>query len=173
MNEPPDSAALSRPSNWGGRLWMMGMGLSIATAGAFFVWYLWKNFEVAKRMDAWVETPCEILASTIDGSQLDQHFETKFEFQVSYRYEWDGAPKISEMAKSKPVVAGIRKKLESWEARYPTGAKAICYVNPAAPSEAVLERDTKASIYSLWFPGLFVVGGLGIAVSGVMGGRRS
>ena len=158
--------------NWAGRLWMAGMGLAIAAAGAFFMWFLWKNFEVARHMDAWVETPCEILASTIDGSQIDQHFETKYEFQVSYRYEWQGGTRLSDQAKSKPVYAGIRKKLEPWEARYPTGARAVCYVDPADPARAVLERDTKASIYSLWFPALFVVGGLGIAISGALGGGK-
>lgn len=161
------------PSHWGGRLWMAGMGLAMAAAGVFFGWFLWKNFDVARVMDAWVETPCQVVASTIDDSQIDQHFETKFEFQVSYRYTFDDQSYLGEQAKSKPIVAGIRKKLEKWERRYPTGAEAVCFVNPDQPSEAVLERDTKASIYSLWFPGLFVVGGIGVALSGLfLGGPR-
>ena len=176
MNSPESattSESLPPSSNWGGRLWMAGMGLAMAAAGAFFGWFLWKNFDVARVMDAWVETPCQIVASTIDDSQIDQHFETKFEFQVSYRYEFEGQAYLGEQAKSKPVVAGVRKKLEKWERRYPTGTSAVCFVNPDQPSEAVLERDTKASIYSLWFPGLFVVGGLGVALSGLfLGGPR-
>lgn len=150
---------------------MAGMGLSIAAAGAFFCWFLWKNFAVAREMDHWVETPCEILAAVIDDTQIDQHFETKHEFQVSYRYLWEGEARLGERAKSKPVVAGIRKKLEKWEARYPPGARAVCWVNPDNPDEAVLQRDTKASIYSLWFPAIFIVGGLGVALSGLLAGR--
>lgn len=152
---------------------MAGMGLSMAAAGAFFMWFLWKNFDVATVMDDWVETPCQILASTIDDSQIDQHFETKFEFQVSYRYEVGGMTYLGENTKSKPIVAGIRKKLKKWESRYPTGSTAVCFVNPDDPTDAVLDRDTKASIYSLWFPGLFVVGGIGVALSGLfLGGTR-
>jgi hypothetical protein len=40
----------------------------------------------------------------------------------------------------------------------------VCFVNPADPSFAILEKDSKAVIYTIWFPGLFVVGGLGMAV---------
>lgn len=166
------SAETASTSNWGGRLWMAGMGLTMAAAGVFFGWFLWKNFDVARDMDDWREVPCQIVASTIDGSQIDQHFETKYEFQVSYRYEIDGRTYLGEDAKSKPIVAGIRKKLEKWEVRYPTGSTATCFVNPEESAEAVLDRDTKASIYSLWFPGLFVVGGLGVALSGLFLGRR-
>ncbi len=137
----------STAPHWAGRLWMAGMGLSLAAAGAFFTWYLWKNFAVAGEMDAWVETPCEIVASTIDGSRLDQHFQTQFEFQVTYRYEWNGQSHLGDRAKSKSVIAGIRKKLEAWEARYPTGGKAVCFVNPAQPAEAVLEHKETLGSY--------------------------
>ncbi len=148
------------------------MGLAIAAAGSFFLWFLWKNFDVAQEMDHWVETPCEILAVTVDDSQINQHFETKYEFQVSYRYEFGGESRLGEQVKSKPVVAGIPKKLEKWQRRFRAGEPAVCYVDPDNPDEAVLVRDTKASIYSLWFPGLFVVGGLGIALSGLLAGWR-
>jgi hypothetical protein len=39
----------------------------------------------------------------------------------------------------------------------------MAFVNPAEPDFAVLKPDTKATGYSIWFPLLFVVGGLGIA----------
>ncbi|MFP6880316.1 MAG: hypothetical protein VCA34_05170, partial [Roseibacillus sp.] len=44
------------------------------------------------------------------------------------------------------------------------------------PSFAVLKRDSKAPGYSLWFPIIFVVGGLGIILGAVRswlaGGRK-
>lgn len=173
----PDSASISTtsakpPANWGGRLWMAGMGLFLAAAGAFFMWYLWKNFYVAEEMDHWVETPCEILAVTVDDSQIDQHFETKYEFQVSYRYDFEGESHLGEQVKSKPIVSGVEKKMEKWQRRFQPGKSVTCFVNPDMPEEVVLVRDTKASIYSLWFPGLFVVGGLGVALSGLLAGWR-
>jgi hypothetical protein len=52
-----------------------------------------------------------------------------------------------------------RKKLEG----YPVGAEITCYVNPQKPEQSVLKHDTRAALYSIWFPILFVVGGLGMA----------
>jgi hypothetical protein len=39
----------------------------------------------------------------------------------------------------------------------------VCYVNPSDPTIAILKHGTRAALYSIWFPLLFVVGGLGIA----------
>jgi hypothetical protein len=41
----------------------------------------------------------------------------------------------------------------------------ICYVDPKSPDRAVLKRDTKAALYSIWFPCLFVIGGAGMILS--------
>ena len=46
--------------------------------------------------------------------------------------------------------------------RWPVGKQVEAFVNPKAPKEAVLDHETKAPGYSIWFPGLFLVGGLGI-----------
>ena len=44
----------------------------------------------------------------------------------------------------------------------------MAYVNPSDPDFAVLKPDTKAAGYSIWFPLLFVVGGLGITVRAIV-----
>jgi hypothetical protein len=44
----------------------------------------------------------------------------------------------------------------------------MAFVNPAQPDFAVLKPDTKAAGYSIWFPLLFVVGGLGIVVRAIV-----
>ena len=41
------------------------------------------------------------------------------------------------------------------------------YFDPDDPQLSVLKRDTKASLYSIWFPFLFVVGGAGMVFSAV------
>ena len=50
-------------------------------------------------------------------------------------------------------------------AQFPPGTETIAWVNPANPAETVLIRDKRTAIYSIWFPCLFVIGGLGIAAS--------
>jgi hypothetical protein len=49
-----------------------------------------------------------------------------------------------------------RKKIEP----YAVGAQTTCFVNPDQPDMAVLRHDTRAALYSIWFPLLFVFGGL-------------
>lgn len=44
----------------------------------------------------------------------------------------------------------------------------MAFVNPTEPNFAVLKPDTKAAGYSIWFPLLFVVGGLGIVVRAIV-----
>ena len=44
-------------------------------------------------------------------------------------------------------------------ALHPPGARSVCYVNPASAGEAILEHASKAALYAIWFPLLFVLGG--------------
>lgn len=48
--------------------------------------------------------------------------------------------------------------------RYPVGSEDTCWVNPQNPKQTVLKHNSKAVLYTIWFPGLFVIAGLGIAV---------
>jgi hypothetical protein len=41
--------------------------------------------------------------------------------------------------------------------------RTTCRVHPRDPDFAVLKPDSLAPGYSIWFPALFVVGGLGMA----------
>ena len=50
---------------------------------------------------------------------------------------------------------------------YPVGKETVCYVDPEDKSIAVLRKDTKAALYSIWFPCLFVIGGLGMIATAI------
>jgi hypothetical protein len=151
----------------GTRLWNAGLGLMIAAAGAFFCWFLWKNHQIARLMDAWIETPCEILVSEIDDRALTQHGATKYTLTLLYRYEWNGDFYRSGRVRRHPIASTGREKVERWAERFPAGTRSTCRVNPRNPAESQLVPDSKAALYSIWFPGLFVVGGLGIAIGGL------
>ena len=38
---------------------------------------------------------------------------------------------------------------------YAVGTETTCFVDPDAPERAVLKKDSKAALYTLWFPCLF------------------
>jgi len=48
----------------------------------------------------------------------------------------------------------------------------VCFVNPTAPDEAVLKRGSRGALFSIWFPLLFVVGGLGVAINALRAPRQ-
>lgn len=144
---------------------MVVMGLFLIAVGSLFVWYLWAFFQKSSRMNDWVETPCVIEKSEIDSSGLNQHYGTMYALVTEYRYQFDGTEYTGTKYKRIQPASSHEDKIESKRKDYPVGSEAVCYVNPEEPSTAVLKKDSKASIYSIWFPGLFVLGGLGMVVS--------
>lgn len=54
-----------------------------------------------------------------------------------------------------------RRLKESLE-KYTTSSTHTAWVNPDVVGFAILEHDTKAAGYTLWFPALIMIGGLGM-----------
>ena len=89
----------------------------------------------------------------------------EFRFRVLYRYDWEGESYDSERYRLRGSSwSSMPDKAEALVERYPRGSIAECRVNPDSPAEAVLRQESKAPGYSLWFPLLFLVGGLGILI---------
>jgi len=140
-------------TNLGGRLWKIAMGALLMVVGSVFVSYLWGAYQRAALMDSWVETPCTILSTSMDDTGRNQKGMPKYTLFVSYEYEFEG----------KKFEGGRFKRLPS-EASDPR-SQTVCHVDPKSPNEAVLKKDTKAALYSIWFPCLFVIGGAGMILS--------
>lgn len=156
-----------------GRLWIVAMGLGVAAAGWVFVLYLWGSYERAKAMEAWTEVPCMVVASSLEDGGLNQRGLPKYLVSVRFRYEIDGRAYESERLRRLTVEASDRRKAEARLRPYPEGLETVCYVDPADPSMAVLERDSRGALYSIWFPWLFVIGGLVMAGSALVSQIRA
>ncbi len=144
---------------------MSCLGLICIAMGSLFVWYLWASYKKASITNSWIETPATITQSSIDVSQLTQHYMTKYRLDVEYTYEFEGKKYTGTRIKRLPVESGDDLKVTKKMKAYPIGAEVTAFVNPSAPDEAVLERDSKAALYSIWFPCLFVLGGVGIIIA--------
>ena len=155
--------------NWAGRIWTVSLGLFLILLGGFFAWYLWAYYKKASQMDDWVEVPCLIEKSEIDHSGRTQHHAPKYSMVVEYRYQFAGKEYRSNRFQRIQPSSAQKRKIESKRQDYPEGSSAVCYVDPANPERAVLKKDSKASLYSIWFPGLFVFGGLGMVVAALRG----
>jgi len=160
-----DSTSPSPSRSFAGRLWIMAMGLVVAAAGWIFVQYLWGSYERAKAMEAWEEVPCVVASSQLADGGLNQRGLPKYLVSVRYRYEIDGQTYESERLRRLPVEASDLRKAEARLRPFPEGLETVCFVDPDDPAMAVLERDSRGALYSIWFPWIFVVGGLVMAVS--------
>ena len=156
------------PVNVAGRIWKAFLGLGIAIAGWVFALYLWGSYERAAVMDSWIEVPCLIEATNIDDSQLNQRGVPKYILTITYRYTHEGKERISDRYKRLPTESSDPRKVKAKEKKYLVGEESVCYVNPEDPDFAVLRKDSKAGLYSIWFPCLFIVGGAGMILTAIL-----
>ena len=153
-----DSSSSSLP----GRLWLAGMGLFLALAGLTFTWVLWTAWQRAEETRRWTPLPCRIIASRLHQERPTPHSNPTYRAEVRYLFSFEGkemtGTHIQRVDSASQHEDVAQKKL----ALYPVGTETLCYVNPQKPELTVLKHDTRAALYSIWFPGLFVLGGLGI-----------
>ena len=147
------------------------MGLILMSVGSIFVQYLWNTYARAAQMDGWVEVPCRIEALEVDDSELNQHGMPKYIFKVTYTYEFEGKPFTGNRLKLLSTEVSDPRKLKSSIEAYRVGTTTTCHLDPAAPEMAVLKKNSKAALYSIWFPFVFIIGGGGMIVSALF--RRS
>lgn len=116
----------------------------------------------------WPTVPCQIIASAAK-QERDSDGDITHKFHVAYTYEFEGRKYTSQrqrfIAISSPGSRG--RTIRSME-RYPFGSTQQCYVDPAHPSEAVLERHFTAE---LWW-GLFAVPFIGVGLTAFAPTRR-
>lgn len=161
--------------NIAGSIYLLGIGLFLTLLGAGFFWLMLQSFGKASDTRQWDETPCLIIRSEVLPRSIDG-ITKEYQWKVAFKYQYKGEDLIGE--KYKPRGQRWRKSIEEVKAmleEYPVGARTICFVNPQLPDgpqaqrEAILAHDTKAAGYTLWFPALFSIGGLGMMVGAVRG----
>jgi len=155
------------------RVWKAFLGLVLMVCGAFFCWWLFATWKKAARMDAWLPVEGQVLSSVVGTWQFNEFSSLEYEPRIRYRYEVDGRFHESGRIRRVPIRSAHMDKAQSWVARYPAGVPVKVWVDPADPSAAVLKRDSKAALYSIWFPGLFIAGGAGLVWTAIRPpGRR-
>ena len=87
----------------------------------------------------------------------------KYRVVVCYEYAVSGKTFISDHIKRVDGAKGDREEAEALREEFAPGQQITCFVNPKDASFAILRHDTRAALYTIWFPLLFVVGGLRMA----------
>jgi hypothetical protein len=148
-----------------GRLFLALLGLSLAIIGGLFVWLMARSYLRAREMRSWPEVSCEIISSEVVERRHDENSSLEFRHALTFGYQWQGAARTGDrLTLRENSWSSNREKAEKQAAEYPVGTTTVCRVSPTAPDLAVLKMDSLAPGYSIWFPALFVVGGLGITL---------
>jgi hypothetical protein len=148
--------------NLSGRLWLGGMGLFLALAGAVFTGVLWTAWQRAEETRRWTALPCQITISALHQTRPTQHSNLVYRPQLAYRYRFQEREYVGTQLKRVDVPSQHQEVVKQRIQAFPVGKQTTCYVNPQQPAQAVLLHDSRAALYSIWFPLLFVVGGLGM-----------
>ena len=151
----------SRAGAW----YLTAVGVSLCVIAGVFLWLMTRSYLRAKEMTTWPQVPCLILRSEVAEKRIGETVAPDYRFAVLFRYEFEGKDYESErwglrgsMPRQDPTQA---KKLVE---EFPLGSQQLCWVNPREPQIALLKLDSRAAGYSLWFPGLFFLGGVGMVV---------
>jgi hypothetical protein len=151
-----------------GSYYLIALGLSLIAAGGVFVLLMWRSFERASGQRHWEEVPCRILESRVAERQIGPDVPVDYGWGILYGYEFAGEPRTSDLysLRGSPW-SHDRSRAERLVERFPPESGQVCHVDPADPDRAVLKLDSKAPGYSLWFPLIFVAGGLGMIAGAV------
>ena len=163
----------------GGRWFMAFIGLSLALIGGLFVFLMARSFMRAKEMRNWPKVPCVILASELEERRHDPNSPIEYRHRVNFGYELQGQGLLGEKTTLRGNPWTNKRQLADERlAEFPVGMNTECFVDPQNPQLAVLKPDSLAPGYSIWFPGLFMIAGIGITINvlicarGVKNSRR-
>ena len=133
----------------------------------FFAWPAARA--VASR--GWDEVPCTILSSAV-GVHESSDGDPTYSIDVAFEYQRGGASFRSERYSFFDASSSGRDGKEAVVAALPPGARTVCYVDPADPASAVLERSPFPWVFIGCFPLVFVLVGVGGVYGVLRSGRR-
>jgi hypothetical protein len=118
----------------------------------------------------WAPTPCTIVSSEVREHDGDD--STTYSVHILYEYEVAGKTyrrdRYTFMGGSSSGRAGKQAVVSA----HPPGSKAVCYVNPRNPRDAVFVRDWQWEYLLGLIPLIFVLGGLGGFIGFAQKARR-
>ncbi len=166
------AAGTPKQGKWG--ITLIGIVLMLV-GGGFSIWMFQAGKQAMETRDAtlWDLLPCTIEMSELEEVREALNSTPTYEVRIRYAYTVDMVSQSSFRVSRRDASRDPRitrtlsdkGKAEELVAKYPMGFQAKCFVNRKNPKQAILEHDTLAPFYVIWFPMLFFVGGLGMILN--------
>lgn len=151
----------------------MFLGLVLAAAGSAFIWLLWRSYQRAQDVHGYPEVEAVILRSDVAERQATADIKTEYKLDLLYGYTYEGQSYTSDRLQLRPNPWSSKKnQIEKLAASFEVGSTVTAWVRPADPEVAVIKPETKAPGYTIWFPGVFVLGGVGMIVGAARSLKR-
>lgn len=149
-------------SNLAAKLFLCLIGVMLMLAGGVFEWLMFRSYLHAKATREWPQVEAVVLRSVIVERQIIGS-PPEFSLSILYGYHFGNEDLTSDQisprgAKWTKDVSSV-KQLAS---EYTKGSYHTAWVKPDRSGVAILEHDSKAAGYTLWFPALIMVGGGGM-----------
>lgn len=105
----------------------------------------------------WDPTPCTILTSIVEQTEGDNPYTA----DITYAYSVEGREYVGSHVTRSHDGSSNYEKAQRRVLTYPAGSRATCFVNPARPEDAVLERAVPWVALMILLPLVFVAVGAG------------
>jgi hypothetical protein len=149
------------PSGIGGRLLGSLFFLVFLGMGLLFCFFIGREVYLNVQCRSWQPVECVILRSEVTEERKS---ESPYAFAVGYEYQWQGRTYSSDKWSRQRTAFSEFSKAQALANTYKLDTRATCYVNPANPSEALLQRPTLWIGLLILLPLVFVaVGVIGVA----------
>ncbi len=153
---------MKRSDSRAGQLFLCLIGVMLILVAGTFSWLMIRSYQNAKESRTWPQTEALVLRSVIDERQFSGAAR-EFRLNILFGYNYQGteytsdtiSPRGAKWTREAEAVAELAKQ-------YAAGSEHIAWVNPEQPERAILEHDTKAAGYTVWFPAVIVIGGVGM-----------
>ncbi|QDV70054.1 hypothetical protein Poly24_37730 [Rosistilla carotiformis] len=146
---------------------MVGFAMPFVLVGVAATGFLYWNTYQSYRAHSWVEVPATILNASLKTHRGGD--STTYSVETRYRYDFLGKTYHSERVSFSPFTSdGDRKWNRALSRRLKRHVRDKtpypCFVDPSAPQNAVLERDSRFSLMLLLSVFGLAFGGAGIAM---------
>lgn len=142
-----------------------GSGLVAIAFGGVFLGFMIPALRANWNARAWTPTPCTILHSRVATQESSDDESTLFRAEIRYAYVVGTTRYESARRRFGDPFTNDRRGAIAAVERYAAGSAATCFVDPADPAAAVLDRTLSPVWLAGLLPAAFVVLGLSSLVS--------
>lgn len=149
-----------------GRIFGTLFALPFAAVGAWMLWSIGSSLVAAWQMDSWVRAEARLSRGGYETHSGDD--SNTYEAFASYQYEFDGR----RYAGDRVALSGGADNIGNYQrdigqnlrAAAASGNAILIYVDPAEPSNAVIDRGVRWGLLGFKSIFLFVFGGIGVGL---------